>query len=205
MTTLSRRVEVLAEISYIPLEGRVSGRAARQSVRALQPRKVVVLGGTYNKSAHNVNGIDEVSLLIEAVQSQSSESVSAPTDGETVELNVGHAAYSVRIVETPYQRPDAISVDSEPPMPRELLEAQLGECTVSRFDFVVTGKKVAVDGSMVLAPRLDEVVQKNRKKSIYLSSGDVLLTDLRAEIIAQGMKASYRYVLLRGVFDCIVD
>jgi hypothetical protein len=191
VTTLCRRVEVLAEISYIPLEGRVSARAARQSVRALQPRQVVVLGGIHNGDLASDSGIDEVTLLVEAVRSHSSEPVQAPSDGETAELNVGHAAYSVRLIETPYQLPEDIAEGSEPSNPKELFEAQLGECTVSRFDFVATGKKVALDGSIVLAPRMGEEALKNRP-SIYVSSGDVLLTDLRAEIIAQGMKASYR-------------
>ena len=44
LSTESRRVEVLAEITFIPLEGRVDARAARQSVRVLQPRQVVILG-----------------------------------------------------------------------------------------------------------------------------------------------------------------
>jgi len=138
----------------------------------------------------NQCGIDEVTILIEAIRTHSSEVVQAPIDGETIELNVGHAAYSVRLVDTPYQRPEDIMEDSEPPKPKELFEAQLGECTVSRFDFVATGKKVALDGSIVLAPRMDETALKNRP-SIYVSNGDVLLTDLRSEIIAQGMKASY--------------
>jgi len=190
VTTLSRCIEVLAEINYIPLEGKVSGRAARQSVRALQPRQVVVLGGACKDGVDNQCGIDEVTILIEAIRTHSSEVVQAPIDGETIELNVGHAAYSVRLVDTPYQRPEDIMEDSEPPKPKELFEAQLGECTVSRFDFVATGKKVALDGSIVLAPRMDETALKNRP-SIYVSNGDVLLTDLRSEIIAQGMKASY--------------
>ena len=42
--TVPARLEVLAEEALLPLEGRVDARAAWQSVRTLQPRKVVILG-----------------------------------------------------------------------------------------------------------------------------------------------------------------
>ena len=43
--TINESLEVLAEISYVPLEGRVNARSARQSIRALQPRQIIILGG----------------------------------------------------------------------------------------------------------------------------------------------------------------
>jgi hypothetical protein len=56
-------------------------------------------------------------------------------------------------------------------------------------DFVATGKKWAVDGSIVLAPRLDQ--SNLNQSSLMLSTREVLLTDLRAELTALGMKAEY--------------
>jgi hypothetical protein len=136
--------------------------------------------------------IDEVSSLAVAARSHSveKEPVFTPSDGELVELSVGHYAYSVRLIDIPYQKPEEIDPDAEPAKPKELHESQIGECTVSNFDFVGTGKKVALDGSIVLAPRHGEEALKDRS-SIHVSDGEVLLTDLRAEIIAQGMKAQY--------------
>merc|ERR1712038_209754 len=52
-----------------------------------------------------------------------------------------------------------------------------------------TGQRVAADGSMVLAPR--RFPENKQQSTVMLSDGDVLLTDLRSEIIAQGMKAEY--------------
>ena len=52
VTTEPRRIQVFCEIDYIPLEGRVDARAARQSVPALQPRKVVGLGGAMRPRTH---------------------------------------------------------------------------------------------------------------------------------------------------------
>ena len=229
VTTVLRKLEVLAEVSYVPLEGRVDARAARQSVRALQPREVIVLGGkVLDKNAENskgvVNGsqtttttrtttgndgpanepikvIDEVSLLSDAVKTHSTAKKAAltPSDGETAELDIGHSAYPVRLIDTPYggHAPGGAGNDGMAGEPEELFEARLGDCTVSRLDFVATGKKVALDGSIVLAPKgtdssLFPARQPAQNSSIYLSAGDVLLTDLRAEMIAQGMKADYR-------------
>lgn len=142
VSTVSRHLEVLAEIAYVPLEGRVPSRAARQSIRALQPRQVVVLGGCNNEE-DNVNTAttdspNEVRLLADAVRSYMSTAdgqkvVFTPSDGETAELNVGHAAYSVRLVDAPYltrEEKDAmIGAEEDPPEPIEPFEAQLGECT----------------------------------------------------------------------------
>ena len=55
------------------------------------------------------------------------------------------------------------------------------------MDFVATGKKWAVDGSIVLAPRRHQ--SKLNQPSLMISTKEVLLTDLRAEVTALGMKA----------------
>ena len=205
VSTVTRKLEVLAEISYIPgLEGRVDARAARQSVRALQPREVIVLGGTRNKSSSllsdspiNMNLIsDEVRLLADAAKSfvKGSKTVSTPSDGETVELYVGHAAYTVRLIDKPYvpaNKTDAEREEKDIPESIEMVEMKLGSCNVSRLNCVATGQKVALDGSIVLAPRLPSMLENTRKPSILLSDGEILLTDLRTELIALGMKAEY--------------
>lgn len=190
VTTEPRRIQVFCEIDYIPLEGRVDARAARQSVRALQPRQVVVLGGTMPIDAvKNDALIDSVRILADAVQSftRSQAIVPCPNDLETAELNVGHAAYSVRLIANPYRSGEERTADEDQQEPIELHEAKLGACTVSLIDYVATGQKVALDGSIVLAPRKST----RNPLSIYLSDGEVLLTDLRTDLIAQGMKAEY--------------
>ena len=53
VSVISRRLEVLAEIIYTPLEGRVDARAARQSVRALQPRHYIEQNHNENEQQHN--------------------------------------------------------------------------------------------------------------------------------------------------------
>jgi hypothetical protein len=195
--TVPRRLQVFAEIDYIPLEGRVDSRAARQSVRALQPRKVVVLGGREPETMDEdtsgstvLTPIDEVRLLADAARSfvATNSEILMPSDVETVDLEVGHAAYSVRLIATPFRTSEEVDKENEPSEPVELHEAKLGACTVSMLDYVATGQKVAMDGSIVLAPRSSS----SAKPPIYISDGEVLLTDLRAELIAQGMKAEYR-------------
>ncbi|KAL7572769.1 hypothetical protein ACA910_009030 [Epithemia clementina (nom. ined.)] len=209
VSTVICKLEVLAEISYIPgLEGRVDARAARQSVRALQPRQVIVLGGpdsnntieTMKQEEQELPLVDSVAQLAEAAQSffaaapapiASSSLLFTPTNGETVELKVGHAAYAVRLIDTPFQTPEEKEVGLPVPEPAEPFEIKLGPCTVSWIDAVATGQKVALDGSLVLAPPAHK---KKKSPSLYLSSGDVLLTDLRAELMAhpQGrFKADY--------------
>ena len=98
-TTVPRLLEVLAEVTYVPLEGRVSSRAARQSVRALQPGKVVILGGAAGNQDTKL-ALDEVALLADSVKSYvaDKDSVLTPSNGDTAELDVGHAAYSVRLM-----------------------------------------------------------------------------------------------------------
>lgn len=190
VSTVARKLEVLAEVNYIPLEGRVDARAARQSVRALQPRQVVVLGGSRSPDDKEpTKAVDEVKILAKAVEAHGVVSPLTPSDYETAELKVGHAAYSVRLIDTPHViEPDP---DAEPQKPIELHESRLGECSVSRFDYIATGQKVAADGSLVLAPPAPSNLKRKRQPSIFVSDGDVLLTDLRAEMTAQGMKAEY--------------
>jgi hypothetical protein len=228
VSTTIRRLEILAEIMYVPLEGLVDARAARQSVRALQPRQVVILGQDRQKKkkthkpSKEKGGLftGEAALLADAVRSltiakeddgdeKRRDTIFAPNDGETAELNVGHAAYSVRLIDTPYQKKRKTDEDGnessssssteqeEEPESTEPFEAQMGECTVSLLDCVATGQKVALDGSLVLAPHAPSArqqKQKQKERNIMVSDGDVLLTDLRSEVIAQGMKADYRYV-----------
>jgi cleavage and polyadenylation specificity factor subunit 2 len=196
VSSVLRRLEVLVEINYIPLEGRVDARAARQSVRALQPRQVVILGGVDKaldkrsiEEVENIKSVDEVKLLSDAVRAHGIETAVTPTDDETAELRVGHAAYSVRLIDTPHISKTIDGGDK--PKAVELHESKLGECTVCRFDAVATGKRVAVDGSIVLAPPLSGDLRRKGQPSLFVSDGDVLLTDLRAEMTAQGMKAEY--------------
>lgn len=190
VSTAPRRLDVLAEVSYIPLEGRVDARAARQSIRALQPRHLIVIGGPKANSklltdALQITGLSKTSREDEA-------QTFAPDDGETVQLTVGHAAYSCRLVDTPYisqSEKEAMEESGAEVEPVESYEAKIGECTVSLVDFVATGKKWAVDGSVVLAPRRNR--SSMNQSSLMLSTREVLLTDLRAEVIALGMKAEY--------------
>lgn len=221
--TVPRKVEVLAEVSYIPgLEGRVDARAARQSVRALQPREVIVLGGVPTSNDYSAFNSDalvsrEVKLLAEAVQSFASISNSTsknstspkivwtPSNGETAILAVGHAAYSARLVDTPYRTMEEKLANEHDLMSEERknmlepVEVNVGGCNVSLVDCVATGQKVALDNSIVLAPRCHQSSSSsfhngdpvNDEPSIYLSDGEILLTDLRAELIGLGMKAEY--------------
>ena len=219
-------LEVLAEIRYIPLEGRVDARSARQSIRALQPRQVVVLGGGQpppdfisNKDLiHQKDSLSEVSRLCDVVNEVfSSQQVHlnsdnihvpkkayyAPEDGETIEFEIGHAAYPARLIDTPYvvQKSEDSTVSLQKGMVfEELQELSLGDYTVSLVDLIATGQKVKDGGAYVLAPRQKSTEEKGTlstslrsasRSSMMISDGDVLLTDLRSEIIAQGMKAEY--------------
>ena len=219
VSTKPRSLEVLAEVTYVPLEGRVDARAARQSIRALQPRQVIILGGgklpqsvqketVTSKALESGDSSDELTgeslLLANAVkeltiQGNTGSSIFAPSDGETLEINVGHAAFSARLIDTMYVEREereaaALAGEELPPTPLfEPYEAKMGACTVSLLDCIATGQKVAADGSIVLAPRA--APEDSKQKNIMLSDGDVYLTDLRSEIIALGMKAEYRYVI----------
>jgi len=194
VTTVPRRLQVLAEIDYIPMEGRVDSRAARQSVKALQPRQVVVLGGPNDDMEDSAAPLttDEVRLLAEAAKLSTAghRDIPTPSNQETIQLEVGHAAYSVRLIAKPYRTKEEQATETEPPEPVELHEAKLGACTVSLLDYVATGQRVALDGSIVLAPPKPKR-KRELPSAVYVSDGDVLLTDLRTEIIAQGLKADY--------------
>ena len=190
VSSINKEIEVLAEIEYISLEGRCDAKAARQSVRALQPRQIVILGTGKPRSVleDNVN-LRNSGFLADAIRSlplTDRNSIFAPTDGERVELNVGHAAYSVYLVDTPF----AGDVESKDQVQRlEPFEAQMGESTVSLLECVATGQSLKNDGSVVLAPRC--IDNESKRPTVMISNGDVLLTDLRSEIIAQGLKAEY--------------
>ena len=191
VTGIMRRIEVQAEISFLPLEGRVDARAARQSVRALQPRRIVVLGGPNADENEDDNRlVDEVGLLAEAAKAFITDDspVLVPGDGDAVKLDIGHAAYAVRVIDTPYQTRDDKLAGISPPEVAEPYEAKLGACTISLLDSVATGQKVAADGSIVLAPRQKDV---DETPSLYISDGEVLLPDLRTALTAAGMKAAY--------------
>lgn len=259
VSTVPRRLEILAEIGYVPLEGRVNARAARQSARRLQPRQVVILGGgppptlleedgkranakksfvsNQPSSKNNSDSLastaiaGEVRLLADAVREKTiggevgagvsygahkqntAGSVFTPADEETVELRVGHAAYSARLIDTPYvSRADreagkkavaAISDDATSTLQSnyDLIEVKVGKYTVSQIDCIATGKRLAIDGSVVLAPRARLVndhgdskllKQHHRLNTLMLSDKDVLLTDLRSDLIACGHKVEYK-------------
>eukprot|EP00804_Cyclotella_cryptica_P026987 CCRYP_016658-RA/>CCRYP_016658-RA protein AED:0.04 eAED:0.04 QI:46/1/0.8/1/1/1/5/107/1053 len=202
ISTTPRKLEVLAEVSYIPLEGRVDARAARQSVRALQPRHLIVIGGPKANSKVLSDALGTMGL---SDNKRDDEALTfAPADGDTVELTVGHAAYSVRLVDTPYmsqREKEAMELADTEIEPIEPYEAKIGECSVSLVDLVATGKKWAVDGSVVLAPRLQKSALN--QSSLMLSTREVLLTDLRAEVTALGMKAEYG--ALSGYSQLIVN
>lgn len=187
--TALRRIEVLAEINYIALDGRVDARSARQSVQALGPRNVVVLGGPSTETPPGTH--DEVSALVDAAKGMVMHKglVLAPSNGETVELDVGHDAFDVRIIDLPYQTSEEKESNDEPPEPIDIQENKLGLCSVAMVDCIATGQKVAADGSIVIAPKrevADEI------PSVLVSDGEILLTDLRSELIAEGLKVDFR-------------
>ena len=216
--TVNESLEVLAEISYVPLEGRVNAKSARQSVRALQPRQVVILGGgalpnefvASNRDIStdddkNDNGVTEVTLLAKVIRGIHSHSlgntVHIPADDETIEFNVGHAAYPARLIDTPYmskaERKATVQVENSIVAKLPVFkEMHIGDYSVSLIDSIATGQQVKDGGMHVLAPRplrsdLDTYKDGLRAKNVMISDGDILLTDLRSDIIAQGLKAEY--------------
>jgi hypothetical protein len=183
VSAVARKIAVLAEISYVPgLEGRVSARNAELSVQALQPGKLVVLGGV--RSGDDSNGeIDEVIQFAEKAKGYTtgSNSVLTPSNGEVAEISVGHAAFSARLVDMPFEDRQAD--------PIEYVETKLGDCSVGIINNVATGEMSAVDGSLVLAP----TTSRKKSSTIHLSDGEVLLPELRTELIATaGMKAEFK-------------
>ncbi|KAL3822475.1 hypothetical protein ACHAXA_006903 [Cyclostephanos tholiformis] len=195
VSVIPRRLEVLAEVVYTPMEGRVDARAARQSVRALQPRHLVIIGGPRSNSLLLADALRATTITPASIQSKGyrekgTSSAHVTKNGETVKLSVGHAAYKVRLVDTPYlTKEEKIDVAEKEIETVQPYEAKIGDCTVSLVDFVATGKKWAVDGSIVLAPRRHQ--DTLNQPSLMLSTKEVLLTDLRAEVTALGMKAEY--------------
>jgi len=75
--------------------------------------------------------------------------------------------------------------------PVEPQEAKIRYCAASLVGYVATGKKWAVDGSIVLAPCRRQLVNLLKQTSLMISTREVLLTDLRAEVTVLGMKAEY--------------
>lgn len=203
VSTVPRKIEVLAEISFVPgLEGRAGRQSARQTVRALKPREVIVLGGT--ESSESPSEEDGVSLLAEAARSFLSfkARVLTPNDGDTAELSIGHPAYDARLTMVPYQT-KIQRTNGDPPLdPIQLPEdIKLGECSISRVDCVATGKVALVDSSYELAPRPPEMGDK--ETNLYLSEGEVRLPDLVARLNASGMKAEYSTVA--GHYQLLVN
>ena len=209
VSTVYRKLEVLAEVVFIPLEGRADAKAARQSVRALQPRQVIIIGGGQqpvildsNKKKMNKDYPGEASLLADAIRAflrGFDAKVVTPTVGDMIELNVGHAAYPVRLIDKPYFPKDELEKLSKSPdeLPSiEPFEVKVGDCTVSLLNHVATGQRVATDGSIVLAPRC--IPDKACRPVVMISNGDILLTDLRSDLTAEGMKAEYRCVHILG-------
>lgn len=212
VSVIPRKLEVLAEVVYAPLEGRVDARAARQSVRALQPRHLVIIGGPRSNALLLADALRTTTTPVISSSkdgmSSSSSLAHVPSDGETITLTVGHAAYGARLIDTPYlttqEKETIMEQPTEEPPVIEPYEAKIGDCTVSLVDYVATGKKWAVDGSVVLAPRLQHKSKSLTQPSLMLSTREVLLTDLRAEVTALGMKAEYGYVKLSFfVFLCL--
>ncbi len=153
----------------------------------------------------------ETLLLADAVRDSTTHksSVFAPRVGSSVTLSVGSAAFNARLVDKPYMPRDAkaafeVAVSAaeaagrRPPLPPravEAVEATMGTYTVSVVDLVATGQRVAEDGAIVFAPRAVSSLDNGRyelaKKTVLLSVGDVLLTDLRLQFVARNMKAEY--------------
>ena len=185
VSVVPRRMDVLAEVSYVPLEGRADARAARNTVRALRPRNLVVVGGTRGGAAGLFDALSRGGEGGGCAGGDGDQGGHAPCDGETVSLSVGHAAYGARLVDTPYLtreekeaaaaagEEDAAAVDHV-----EQAESKVGECTVSLVDYVATGKKWAVDGSVVLAPRKKSGGGGEERPSLMLSTREVLLSEL---------------------------
>lgn len=253
--TIARQLEVLAEVSYVSLEGRVSARAGRQTVRALQPRQLVILGGAspaphlvasnseslatdaslavvtddesnLPKDTYSRKNVDlgEAQLLADAVREltvQDRQSIFIPDNCQTVELSVGHSAYSVRLIDTPFTNEEEVEVhkndqeeddDQEDEEEDQLGASDFNEITVGQYnvcalDCLATGQKVSTDGSIVLAPRprTRKILSQVEEPSILLSDGEVLLTDLRGEFLAQGMKAEYTTLTLGAYQQLLVN
>jgi len=179
-------MDVLAEVSYVPLEGRADARAARNTVRALRPRNLVVVGGTGSGAAGLFDALARGGEGGGGGGGENSEQGHAPCDGETAEVSVGHAAYGARLVDASYltreEKEAAAAAGEEQGAAAavEPAESKVGECTVSLVDYVATGKKWAVDGSVVLAPRRRSGGNGEERPSLMLSTREVLLSEYRS-------------------------
>jgi len=194
ISAVPRRLQVLAEIEYIPFEGRISADMARQTVKSLQPRCCVILGGTKpNAEAgdmevdtdanSNILQVDQVTNLASTFQGRRG----TPSNHETLSLNVGYAAYDARLLTIPFRTKAEKAKEETPPDPIELYENKIGSCTVSLLDYVATGQKLKLDGSIVLAPKKSS----SKLPAVYVSEGDVQLTTVAEELTIHGLKPVY--------------
>ncbi|GMI10353.1 hypothetical protein TrRE_jg6690, partial [Triparma retinervis] len=140
----------------------------------------------------------ELALLANSIRptTTNQDSVYTPSTGELLELNVGSAAFSVRLVEEPYvSNPEEYGEDFDLTtlQGQTKVEATLGNYTVSLVDVLANGKKTKGEGNLVFAPKLANASSKDEltKPTVMLSNGDVLLTDLRSEFLDREMKAEY--------------
>jgi hypothetical protein len=171
----------------------VDSESARYIISALRPRQCVILGS----SDAPVHPKSELALLANSIRptTTNQNSVYMPTPGNTQELNVGSAAFSVRLVEEPYvSNPEEYGEDFDfnTLLGEKQVEAKLGNYTVSLVDSVANGKKTKGEGNLVFAPKLASLSgDQLNKPTVMLSNGDVLLTDLRSEFLDREMKAEY--------------
>jgi cleavage and polyadenylation specificity factor subunit 2 len=194
VSSVPRRLQVLAEIEYIPFEGRISSDMARQTVKSLQPRCCIVLGGPKPVGAaedamdidtddHDTLQVDPVTILASAFQGAGG----TPSNDETLSLNVGYAAYDARLMTIPFRTKAEKAKEEAPPEPIEPHENKIGSCIVSLLDYVATGQKLKLDGSIVLAPKKSA----SKLPAVYVSEGDVQLTTIAEELTIHGMKPVY--------------
>jgi len=186
-------ITVKAEVLFIPYDSMVDSESARYIISALRPRQCVILGS----SDAPVHPKSELALLANSIRptTTNQNSVYMPTPGNTQELNVGSAAFSVRLVEEPYvSNPEEYGEDFDfnTLLGEKQVEAKLGNYTVSLVDSVANGKKTKGEGNLVFAPKLASLSgDQLNKPTVMLSNGDVLLTDLRSEFLDREMKAEY--------------
>mmetsp|Transcript_7944 Transcript_7944/g.15974 ORF Transcript_7944/g.15974 Transcript_7944/m.15974 type:complete len:960 (-) Transcript_7944:58-2937(-) len=191
-----KNTTVKAEVHFIPYDAMVDSESSRYIISALRPRQCVILGSSSTEPNESAS---ELMLLANAVRptTTNKDSVYTPTPGELLDLNVGSAAFSVRLVEEPYvSNPEEYSEDFDfsTLTGQKQVEATLGNYTVSLVDSVANGKKTKGEGNLVFAPKLATSSSSKdalNKPTVMLSNGDVLLTDLRSEFLDREMKAEY--------------
>jgi hypothetical protein len=184
----------LAEIEYIPFEGRISADMARQTVKSLQPRCCIILGGPRPDADTEENldtATDSIDFLrVDPVTNLASTfqgTGGSPSNRETLSLNVGFAAYDARLITIPFRTKAEKAKEESPPEPIELYETKIGSCTVSLLDYVATGQKQKLDGSIVLAPKRST----SKLPAVYVSEGEVQLTTVAEELTIHGLKPVY--------------